>query len=164
MEKVIIILNGVSEGKTKFVNIIKGDGYWTWNINHLNLLGSLARDVGWNGDREDGSYFKFLKEFENIANKYYDFKRRYAYNMIEKFNKSNKATVLIIHSMDSQLGREIQERNINCYNIYIAKNDEEKQDCHKTLNCEGENYTGEVLGTMDTLTKNIKEFKKEEGE
>jgi hypothetical protein len=156
MEKVILILNGVSEGKTQFVEVAKTNGYWVWNLNHRNVLSMLAHKLGWNGERTK-EYYSFIDEFKELANKYFDSENWYVSMMIDKFQNDEKVNVLVIHNCDEELAKALQEEESNCFSISIVDNDVENMDCAccKTLNCKSENYVDEILSTLNILTKDF---------
>lgn len=156
MEKVIIILDGVSAGKTLFIETIKSKGWWTWNINSNNVLTMLAHKVGWNGVR-DKNYYDFMNDLRSISNKYFDFERKNLLSMITKFFESDKVQVLVLHRVDTELSRELIETYTECYTILINDNDVVDDTYCKTLNSQSENYVNEVLSVMNTLTKSFKE-------
>jgi hypothetical protein len=161
MEKVIVILTGQSEGKTKFINHIKEKGWWTWNINHMNRLSDITRDFGWNGER-DPNYYDFVKKLDALVNEYWDFKYQYIENLINKFQKSDKTYVLIVHSADFDVAKILTNKYSNCYTIHITDSDEVNPDYSKTLNCKDDNYLDNIVATMETLTKDIKDLKEKE--
>lgn len=153
MEKVIIILNGNGEGKTKFIETIKNNGYWVWNLNHKNVLSMLAHKIGWDGNR-DVNYYAFINEFSELSNRYFDSENWYINMMIDKFKNNDKANVLIIHNCSDNISKSLQENENNCYNIHITDIDVES-DCDycATLNYKHEHYDDNVLKTLKILTK-----------
>jgi len=151
MRKAIIILTGISEGKTKFVNTIRENGYWTWNINHMNFLSSLTHKLFWDGVRND-KYYEFIKKFESIANEYYNYNLLYAERLIEKLFKSDKTTIVVIHSSNAEMRKTLLEKYENCYDIHIVNNNGGDYECYKSLNCENESYVEDLLKIVEELT------------
>lgn len=153
MEKVIIILNGIGEGKTKFVDTIKSNGYWVWNLNHKNVLSMLAHKLGWDGERNT-AYYAFIEEMRELANNYFDSEYWYTQTMIDKFRENEKANVLIVHNCSEDIATDLQENENNCFSILITDEECEcdEQYC-KTLNYKDEHYVDNVLNTLNILTK-----------
>lgn len=151
MEKVIIVLNGINEGKTKFVETIKEHGYWVWNLNHRNVLSMLAHKIGWNGERNQ-EYYTFIEEFRTLSNRYFESEEWYTNSMIDKFEQSDKANVLIIHNCSPSVADGLQAINENCYSILITDSDSECDEYCKTLNYKDEHYVDNVLDTIRVLT------------
>lgn len=151
MRKVIIILTGISDGKTKFTNTIKEHNYWTWNINHRNFLSSVTYGLFWDGNRND-QYYEFIKQFEALADKYFNFKWLYAKRLIEKFQKNDKTTVFVIHSADDEMIKSLLRKYDNCYDVHITNNDQ-NYDAYRVFNYENEAYVEEILDFMKELTK-----------
>jgi hypothetical protein len=164
MNKAIIILNGVSEGKTKFVETAKANGYWVWNLNHLNVLSMITYELGWNGIRTK-EYFSFIDDLKILADKYFDFENWYISFMIDKFQNSDKAKLLIIHNCTRDLAYKLQEESYNCFTIDIVNDDivEENCDYCKILNCKSDDYVDNVLLTLNILTKDFQRSEKMEG-
>jgi hypothetical protein len=156
MEKSIVILNGVAEGKTQFVETAKANGYWVWNLNHRNVLSMLAHKLGWSGDRTK-EYYLFIDEFRELANKYFDSENWYVNNMIEKFESNDKVNILIIHNCDEQIAKRLQDEQANCFTVMIS-NSETEEGCEnscKTLNCKDEKYVENIISTLNILTKDF---------
>ena len=156
MEKAIIILDGCSEGKTKFNEILKNNNYWIWNVNHLNVLSMVSHKVGWDGVR-DKSYYNFIQEFEDLTKKYFDFERNYTIEMIEKFKENSRVNILIIHNCDGKLAVELQDFYTNCFDILISSENKSEEDCTycKTLNYNSETFDNDVLSVVNILTKSF---------
>lgn len=154
MEKAIVILNGVSEGKTKFVETAKENNYWIWNLNHRNVLSMLAHKLGWTGERTK-EYYLFIDEFRDLANKYFDSENWYIGNMIEKFHNSEKPNVLIIHNCDAELAKKLQEDYSNCFSISIIENEKTEEECEscKYLNYKSDTFVDDIVSTLNILTK-----------
>lgn len=159
MEKAVIILNGKNEGKTNFVNHAKSKGYWTWNVNHKNVLSMLCHKLGWDGKR-DKNYSAFVDELNNLSNKYFDSEKKYIVSMIEKFSSAEKPNLLIVHSCPQDLTKYILENYNNAYTINITDNSsavENNEKYCKVLDCTTSSYKEEVEKVLNTLTKEFKE-------
>ena len=156
MEKVVLILNGVSQGKTQFIETIKMQGnYWTWNVNFLNVLSLVAHKLGWNGERNK-DYYEWLEDEKNSSNHYFDSERVYINTMIDKFVAHDKVTVLIIHNCSDDLAKELIDKYPELtYSVLITDNDVVDDTYHKTLNYKNEEYTDNILSVMKTLTKSF---------
>jgi len=153
MEKTVIILDGVSIGKTKFCDTAKANEYWIWNINHRNVLSMLAHKIGWDGNR-NRKFHDFISEFVEMANRFWNFEEYYCGNMLEKFERNERATLLVVHSCSKPLRLKMQEKVNNCFGIMIAEEGEKESTYDITLNCNAENFEEEILETLDVLSKN----------
>jgi hypothetical protein len=158
LEKAILVLDGISDGKTAFTGIVKEAGFWTWNINHKNVLSIWAEKLGWNGSRNN-DFYNFIEEVNSIANKHFDFEQWYTFNMIDKFLTNDKANVLIVHNCESGLYKEIQEKYENCYNILIDGKDSENPKYCKTLNFNDSNFKENVIASINIITNNKEKCK-----
>lgn len=157
MEKVILIIDGVAEGKTKFISFIKENNYWTWNISANNVLGLVSHKLMWDGMR-DKNYYEFLELFKSLVNKYFDFERNYIYSMIEKFIDHDRAQVLILHNINQEMNEELTGDATHAdktFTVLITDNDVIDDTYCKTLNYRNETYVEDVLHMMDTLTKSF---------
>lgn len=154
MQKTIIIISGVSSGKTAFIRTIKKNGYWTWNLSPKNVLSMISYKVGWNGD-QNKLYYEFIEKLENLVNEYFNFENSYINQMVEKFEKHEKAVVLIIHYAKEHIAKRLQEEYENCYTVLISDHDEVNENYARVLNCNSENYTEEILELMNILTKDL---------
>ena len=154
MEKCVIILDGVSEGKTAFTEAVKKKGYWVWSINHNNVLSMTTHYLGWGGER-DKNYYAWLKDFEDLADKYWNFSETYVTGMIDKFSKSRKCQILIVHNCDPEIYKKLQEENddIYLYNVLITDQPDTKaEDYTVTLDCKDENYINNLLEKIEIMT------------
>jgi hypothetical protein len=156
MDKAIIILNGVAEGKNKFVNVAKMNNYWVWNLNHRNVLSLFAHKLGWNGERTQ-EYYEFIDEFAELVNKYFDFENWYIDMMINQFLNDEKSNLLIIHNCSEYLECKLQEEYSNCFSVGIFDGDLTEKTCVqcKTLNYRSDSYVDDILSTLDILTKDF---------
>jgi hypothetical protein len=160
MEKVIIILNGVSGGKTKFIETAKSNNYWVWNLNDRNVLSMLSYKVGWDGNRSK-KYYEFIERFETLADEYFNFEDWYLHNMISKFSKDEKANLLIIHNCKEDMAEKLQAEYSNCFRLNtLDKIDlplpgDEKY--FAIFDCREEDYPEKVLLVLKELSEEIKE-------
>jgi len=159
-EKTIIILSGIPDGKTKFVEIIKKHGFWTWNINPHNVVGTTAKTLGWDMQERDETYYDFISEIERIANKYWNFKDNYISSTIQRFKDNPKPDVLIVHGCDVNAMREIIEKNLGtAFSIRILPSGGQSQN-HSTKFYDKKLYFDDcfeesVLETIEILTKGL---------
>jgi hypothetical protein len=160
MDKVILILDGISTGKNIFINTIKANGYWTWNINCYNVPGMCAHKLGYKGER-NADYYEFVNIVKDLADKYFDFERSYTFDMINKFMDNDKAKVLIFHNINSDLVYEVKEKYSNTFSLLIVDNDEIDESYEKTLNYTKGNYTDQILSVMQSLTKSFSKSNEE---
>lgn len=121
MNKAVIILDGISDGKTRFQEIAKQRGVWTWSINASNVLSVASRSMGWTGTKDD-KYYEFLNKLMALVNEYWNFKINYFETMIQKFKIHDKAQLLIIHGAGDieKIFREEDDREI--YFVNISRN------------------------------------------
>jgi hypothetical protein len=158
LEKTILVLDGVAEGKTSFIKLAKEAKYWVWNINHKNVLSVISRKIGWDGTRNK-KYYDFLEEFNSLANAYLDFENWYAEDMIKKFLNDEKAQILIIHNCNKDISNKLQlecdeYKNVFSYNLLISDNDEKNEEYCKTLNFRSDNFKEDILSTLKIITNN----------
>lgn len=157
MNKTIIIVDGYSEGKNKFQEIIKGVGnYWCWNINASNFLSMLTHRIVKELEH-DKKYYDFLAEFKDLTDRYFDFERVYTLEKIEKFlsEDNDKAQVLLIHGCTPKLALELQDTYENAFDLFIGNKEgcwEEEQYC-KCLNYNDPSFQDNILSVMRILTK-----------
>jgi hydroxymethylpyrimidine pyrophosphatase-like HAD family hydrolase len=153
-EKVIIILDGQPLGKTGFINTIKSNGYWVWNINPKNVIAALTYRVGWDSTKNE-KWYDFLENFSHLANKYFDFDNWYFNEMIDKFLKNEKVQVLILHNVSEDLFSKLQEDYTNCFSVLTIDSDIVDDNYSKTLNYLAEDYDNQILNVMNILTKSL---------
>jgi hypothetical protein len=148
--KSIIILDGLSIGKTNFIELAKSNNYWCWNVNKRNVLSFVAHKTGWDGIRTK-EYFEFLDEQEALVNKYFNFEVWYWHDMIKKFEEDKRVQLLIIHNCREEVRQELIKEFVNCSSILIV--DESVQDDTYTysLNCKSPNYNENILDLLSKL-------------
>lgn len=156
MGKVILILDGIKEGKTLFVDTIKKNNYWTWNVSPKNFLSMIAYKLGFDGER-DSRFFDFIAEFDELANRYWNFEINYIQNLIQKFNNKPEVNVLIVHNCKPDVSLLLQDKYENCFNVLITDNDGENNNYCKVMNFNDDGFEESVLSTMRILTKEIGE-------
>jgi hypothetical protein len=145
--KQILVLDGISAGKTAFVEIVKTNGYWCWNLNSRNVLSMISHKIGWNGVRNK-EYYDFLAKFEELANEYFDFENWYIHDMIQKFQQDKKVQVLIIHNCKEELRKVLSEEYINSQTILITDTHVSDDTYDFTLNYKDENYNNNILALL----------------
>ena len=162
MKKLVLILDGISIGKTIFTQTLMKSNYWVWNTNHKNYLSMITHKVGWNGER-DQNYYEFMEKFDNLVNQYFDSQKQYVAEMIEKLLVSNKAEeegklknilmlghVEIFHNLNSDV-KEFIEKEYSAKSILISDTNNSDSNYNFTLNYKNEDYENQILD----LIKNI---------
>ena len=109
MKKTVLIISGNNDGKASFINVARQDGFWLWNFSAENRLSKLSYELGWTGDRTK-RYYDWLKDFKAMTNSYWDFEYKYYCNMIEKFMRSDKANVAIIHNAGDETVAKLKSK------------------------------------------------------
>ena len=151
MKKVVIILDGKSEGKNVFDETIKVSGYWRWNVNPLNVLTYLSHKLKW--DKQKNRKFRdAITEFLEFANRSFNFEELYVAEMIEKLEEADKATVVVLHCVSEDIKKKLATKD-NCYSIFISDTDEKQENYHVTLNCNSETFVDDIKKTMQIMTK-----------
>jgi len=160
-KKIIMALDGVKNGKTKFLEIARNenkkyyddDGWWIWNINVNNVLQLGLKRL--NISQKDNKFYKFLGEFRNLINKYYGFEEIYSRKMIDKFMNNPNTDILIFHNIDSKLIGNLKKE----FDIYILAIGEEKDKnefkyiCDETLFWDAQNFSDNIYDLLDGLSK-----------
>jgi hypothetical protein len=158
MNKCIIILDGVSAGKTKFTEIAKSQsdghpqGRWLWSINSKNVLSVSSRSMGWGGLKDD-KYYEYLNKLASLVDEYWDFKKNYYLQMIAKFKIHEKAEILVIHDVgDTKDFLKELESEEQIYFINITNKENVSSDLYdKTLNFSSETFNSDVLLVLKAL-------------
>lgn len=160
MNKAIIVLDGISEGKTRIIELAKQHPYWIRNINSRNALSYASRldEAGYDGKTKDENYYTFIEEFEKLADKHFDFTKRYYLNHIKRFNSSEKAQIMFFHNTNKirEYLRDNEEEVGPIYFIYVGK-DASQDGYDKCLNILDNNFEEQVLKLLNDLTKNLSE-------
>ena len=159
MKKVVLILDGVNNGKTQFTQILMDNNYWLWSTNHRNYLSVLAHKVGWNGERNK-NYYDFMEEYDALVNKYFDSQRQYVCEMIEKLLVSDRADkenetrenkllahIEIFYNLHDDVVQFIK-KEYGAKNILISESNEKSLNHDFSLNCKDENYEKNVLNLI----------------
>jgi hypothetical protein len=161
MDKTIIILSGsVNEGKDKFNEIAKQNGFWTWCVNKYNPA-KLSSEIMGNED-EIGSeeYYKNLKEYIDVCNKLWNFQPKYYLRMINKFYRHEKANVLLIHSLnDKDFIEELKEdEGVNTIHITDREpSNELLSNYDYVLNIQNSSFSEKVVNMLNVFTNKNKE-------
>jgi hypothetical protein len=158
MNKAIIVLDGISEGKTLFTELAKQhrekypEGIWVWSINASNVLSVASRSMGWDGIKND-KYYEYLTKLMNLVNEYWDFKPNYFNQMIQKFNLHPKAQLLIIHGAGEDVEKSFKENEEEqeIYFVNLIRNKEQESDRYDINIIFGENFEAEVVKLFDVL-------------
>jgi len=153
MGKCIVILDGISEGKSTFDRVAKKNNYWVWNVNHRNVLSVLTRKLYWNG-KKDLHYYNFIEEFESLCNEYWEFDFEYINKMIQTFMENEKATLLVVHNCTNENKDKLQELYpTTAFSVFISEDDVVNEEYSKTINCRSEDYENKILEVLNILTK-----------
>jgi hypothetical protein len=119
--KEILFVDGVSEGKNKFLEIVKSNGWWVWNTNHRNRIEITIRELGWNGLRNDQSY-EFIDALEVMLNRYLNFESSYLDKMILRLDNSQQEThMLVVHRASRGLRESTCGKLNNAHSIFISE-------------------------------------------
>jgi hypothetical protein len=165
LEKAIIVLDGINRGKNKFLQIIKNenheyfedDGYWVWNINANDVVGVAARTLKFDDERNE-SYYNFVKELKELANKHTNFETKYYAEMVGKFQDNPKPQLLVIHGVEKDLINYLKE-TYGVFTILITKYKKDIEinyDITLSWNPDLEedtDFVEEVKGIIQKLTK-----------
>jgi hypothetical protein len=157
MDKTIIILSGVNEGKDKFNEVVRLNNYWCWNVNKFNPAGKSAAIMGCDVENRDEQYYKDLKEFIDLSNRLWNFQPVYYSRMIRKFYDHDKATVLLIHSLnDLDFIEELKEdEGVNTIHIVDREpSDEMMASYDYVLNYQSDNFVEKVTNMLKVFTNN----------
>lgn len=177
MNKTIVLLSGVPSAKTRFSEIVN-EIAWSWNCNSKNFLADLAKSLGWDGETRDDKFYKFISEFLSLANKSFDFERKYLEQKIRAFQEDESETktdklsgkefskfVLILHGVSKELVSWLQE-DFGVYKIYVTRYSlnsnfipesdfiiyEDKKEADGMYS-ENENFETEILNIINKLTE-----------
>jgi hypothetical protein len=157
MDKSIIILSGNYQGMDLFNNTIRDNGYWTWCINARNAASKSAAIMGCDVENRDEQYYKDLKEFIDLSNRLWNFQPVYYSRMIQKFYNHDKATVLLIHSLnDLDFIEELKEdEGVNTIHIVDREPSNEMMASYDyVLNYRNDNFIEKVTNMLKVFTNN----------
>jgi hypothetical protein len=159
MRKCIIVLDGISEAKTKFTNLAIGskdryppDGIWTWGVNASNVISVALRSMGWDGIKND-KYYECLKNMKSLVNESYDFTNWYHDLMIKKFNGNLKVKLLIIHNAGSEAEELLRknEEEQEVYFVNLVRDETQVSDKYDKTIVFDENFETKVYELFDVL-------------
>ena len=137
MKKTVLIISGNNNGKTEFINKARQNDFWLWNFSAENRLSKLSYELGWSGDRSK-KYYDWIKDFKTLANSYWDFEYKYYCNMIEKFLRSDKANLAIIHNAGLETVSKLKSKGFDSmYTLDISDGTEDAFTYDKTLSFVG---------------------------
>jgi len=151
--KPVIFLYGYNRGKSDFDAVVKTK-FWNWNVNVFNLLSITAKELGWDGEKDD-QYFQFIDDLFTLAEKNFDVEYSYYKRMIEKLLAHDKANLMIIHSATVEK-LDYFKAEFGGYSVYVARN---KQDFDANVNLydrvilKDDEFENNVLEFLDTLSK-----------
>jgi hypothetical protein len=173
MEKIIIVLTGVSEGKTKFTELIKaqteesGDAkYWTWQINTRNVVGKTVEFITEEPPIRDKKYYDYINKRIELDNEYWNFEYNHYLKMIKRFMEKEtprRPVVLIIHGCSPEHSIMLQEQFDNCFSVHITDKTPYIGDNQFTvvLNNSDLDYEKNILDTMELLKAQVEDKKPE---
>jgi hypothetical protein len=153
MSKIIVILTGSNNAKNLFDEVAKTNGYWLWHINSTNVLSKMSREFYWDGTRDE-KYFEYIKKLEDLVNEYYDFKRSYLYDMIQKFRDNDRANLLVLHSIGQELSNELKDSG--AFTLHLVENNsalEVNEESYDKVIVNDTNFTNTVVDTLKILGK-----------
>ena len=119
MNKVILILDGYSVAKNEFDKYVKRLGYWTWNVNHRNLLGEIVGMLRGSKER-DQLYYDTMEAVKELAEGMFNFEESYTNEKIENFKGHEKANLLLIHNCSEQLSERLKSDH-GVITVYLGK-------------------------------------------
>jgi hypothetical protein len=151
-KKIVLFLDGVPAGKTQFIETVKNEKYWVWNLNFRNLLSMIAHKLFWNGNRDE-KYYLFIDEMEDLSNKYFNSENIYLNFMIDKFLQNEKPQILIIHNGKTETYKETVQKYGGTFNVLIRDRDAgtNVEEYNKIFNYKDLNYTNQILEFVTSL-------------
>jgi hypothetical protein len=150
MQKAIIILDGISDGKTKFQEIAKQNNIWTWQINASNVLSVASRSMGWSGVKDD-RYYEFLNKLMALVNEYWDFKIEYFNTMIQKFKIHDKAQLLIIHGAGEAESALKENEEQEFYFVNIVRDEKSASEAYDMTLIFNDTFEDQAIKLLDVL-------------
>lgn len=148
--KLVLIISGETELKNKFEEIVKANGYWVWNVSHMNSLSLIARKVGWNGERNK-HYRNFINEFESLTERYFSYPKNYVRKILARYYDDEKANLMVIHGCDPEYAKELRLQD-NIWALHLANSDPESPSSEWDKVIVGSsNYQNDVLTVLNTL-------------
>lgn len=151
-KKIIVILDGMSKGKTQFLNFAKDSGIWVWSISSTNVLTAISHKLYWDSNR-NRKFYDFLTEFSELSNRYFNFEENYIKTMLEKFERNNRVDMLVIHNCSKPLRDKLYNvYKDNCRGIKIVDEDTTDINYHYILNYNN-NYDDEIKKLLEELLK-----------
>lgn len=154
MNKAIIILTGSSTGRAKFNEIAKRT-CWLWSINPKNYLTNTAKNLYWNGDR-DNNFYGFISGLLESSNSAFNFEENYIAEKLEKFHqdaddyKRNENNItfskflLVIEGVSNKLIKKLEDEE-GAFQLHIAQS--------QNTNIEKHDYT--VFETSNTFCEDV---------
>jgi hypothetical protein len=158
MNKLLLVLDGKAEGKNIFLDTIKTAGWWTWNINFLDFLSSIARRLFWDGEKSM-EHHNFISELRKLSNGFFDSENLYLDSTINRFENNQNVQILIVHNTSQEIAKELQEKYINCFSVFITDVDKENESYTQTLNYRNPDYTTRILDMINIMTKDFSSTK-----
>lgn len=169
MNKAIIILTGIPEGKNKWDDIVKKTS-WVWGVNPKNALARIAKNnLFWDGERTE-QYSKFLSEFLSLVNLNFQFEEVYTRKTIEKFLKDEDEYkidvdqtkfnnfLLVIHGTSKTLSTKLKDE-FGAFQIHVTSrilNSNVEPHHDFILYEDDENFESEVERILSGLTQDTK--------
>jgi len=163
MKKAIILLSGIPEAKTKFINEVYKSN-WVWNINFRDFLGAKAKGFYWDGERDE-NYYNFTLEFLKLVNNHFQAEGKYLAEKIDKFLADDVETkehegkifnnhILIAHGVSKEL-IPVLEAEYGVFKIHVSRKDLNTNiEIHDLVLYEDDdNFETEVNRVIQTLAK-----------
>lgn len=109
MDKIAIVINGSGGvGKDTICNIV-ADHYKVMNISAIDPIKKIARDNGWNGDKNEKSR-KLLADLKQVFIEFNDLPLRHLIAECKKFMQSDNE-ILFVHIREPE---EIKKFELTC--------------------------------------------------
>jgi hypothetical protein len=166
LDKIILVLDGVSSGKTLFIDTIKQDGFWVWNVNPFNVLSMLSHKMGWDGQRTK-EYYEYVNKLKDLVDQYLGFEKWNTEMMVAKFFRDDKAEVFIAHNFKDETKQFLKEKYENYHSILVTDSDLKDDTYDVTYNYKADDYTDKLLDQVaEWLNKNVvvEEVKEQDAE
>ena len=150
MGKLTIIISGDNALKNDFDKLVKNEGYWTWNVNVYNRLAEIAKEMGWNGDR-NRYYYKFIEDLYNLSEEYFNFPKNYYKHHLKNFREKEGVDLLVMHGCKQEHANEFR-REDGVFGLYLTNAEPEypSSDYDKVI-FGGDNFKNDVIAVVNTL-------------
>lgn len=119
-KKITIVINGKGGvGKDTLCQAVE-PYYKTWNISSITPIKEIAKNFGWNGEKDLRSR-RFLAELKRVFSEYNDLPNRYLLEEYHRFLQSD-ARVLFVHIREAdQISAFVHSIEGNCKTILVLR-------------------------------------------